>query len=348
MEEKIIYINMWSPLGYKNRYLDFESKYYVQAAVFCGTPTKELQPIAQRVCRFCKKDSTQTEFRDTAHMIPDGIGNNTHFSETECHACNKLLGKYDNDLVKYLEPMRLFHWGTKKGGVYPIFNSPMKAAQVHIGALKDTEVIVFSRPDITKDTIAFDPDTSTMKLSFPLNPYSPRNIYLSLLKIGLSIIADDETGEYAAAYRYLIDNSVITEFNSLVTVYHLPIGSPLPPAAVLFRRKAGAKETPKHFLNLYVYNNIFTIPLIPNLNDLHFYNKPITIPPPILILPYPDDVRIGMENLHFKGDEVVKNHIVNLSMEMNKEELKNGVRLDPKTGQMTPVDFYSHLSSMNA
>ena len=331
MEQKPIHIDIWSPSRYNDRFTGFAAKYDIQGAIFCGTPTKPLKPVAERICRFCKKNSTETEFRDTAHLIPDGIGNSTHFSDFECHPCNKLLGKYDNDLIKYLEPMRLFHWGTKKGGVYPIFNSPLKAAQVHIGALKNTEVIVFTRPDITKDTIAFDPSTSTINLSFPLNSYSPRNIYLSLLKIGLSMVADEETAEYAAAYRYLIDNSIVTKFSSLVTVYHLPIGSPLPPAAVLFRRKPGAKETPKHYLNLYVYNNIFTIPLVPNLNDLYFYNKPMTIPPPILILPFPDDVRIGMENLPFKGDEVVKNHIMNLSLEMNKKELKNGVRLDPKT-----------------
>lgn len=347
MERQEILIDMWSPSRYDERFAAFQSNYEIQQSVVCGNPYRELIPIDKRVCRFCKKDSTQTEFRDTAHLIPDGLGNTTHFSDFECHSCNKFLGRYDNDLIKYLEPMRLLHWGTKKGGVYPIFNSPMRAAQLHIGALLNTDAIVFTRPDTSLDTIGFDSESSTLNLNFPLNPYSLYHIYLSLLKIGLSLIDDNETPEYEAAYGLLLDNNIAQKFESLVTVYHIPIGSPLPPIAVLFRRNPSAKDTPKHYLNFYVYNNIFTIPLIPNLSDLHLYKNPIKIPPPILILPDKDDVRIGMENLHFNGKEVVKNHQVNLAMILNKEELRNGVKLDT-TGKMTPVDYFDHLSTLDS
>ncbi len=41
-----------------------------------------------RVCRFCKKDSTQTTFRTVAHAIPEFVGNKKLIAHYECDVCN--------------------------------------------------------------------------------------------------------------------------------------------------------------------------------------------------------------------------------------------------------------------
>src|SRR5262245_57683214 len=54
-----------------------------------------------RVCRFCKKDSTQTTFKKKAHAIPALIGNKTLFTDYECDGCNEIFGQYENELGNF-------------------------------------------------------------------------------------------------------------------------------------------------------------------------------------------------------------------------------------------------------
>jgi len=43
-------------------------------------------------CRFCGKDEKEVNFKDTAHVFPESIGNNVLASNYECDICNQYFG----------------------------------------------------------------------------------------------------------------------------------------------------------------------------------------------------------------------------------------------------------------
>jgi hypothetical protein len=341
MEEQEYIVNIWSPTRHKDSFGQFVEKYDIQRGIITGSHRPKRIPIENRVCRFCGKKSAETEFREAAHLIPEGLGNTTHFSDVECHACNKKLGKYEQHLIKFLEPLRLLHFGTKKGNRYPVFNSPMRAASIHISTIKDTEVIVLTRPNPELDNIKFAEATNTLTLTMPLNPYSPHDLFLGLTKIGLSLIDDSEVSEYKFAYDYLLGEKEKSQLASQIAIHHLPLLIPFPPAAFLFRRKQDVPNTPKHFLVLHVYNCIFTIPLMLNTSDMNMYlnSIPFNMPPPLLYLPLSNDIGIKTTFRSFDSLENVTLEEFSFSMQMNPDELKNGAVFNPATGKITPADI---------
>src|SRR5260221_3955200 len=52
-----------------------------------------------RVCRFCKRESSSTTFKSDAHLIPEMMGNKLLFSFYECDKCNSIFSTYENELA---------------------------------------------------------------------------------------------------------------------------------------------------------------------------------------------------------------------------------------------------------
>src|SRR6185312_11651297 len=54
-----------------------------------------------RVCRYCKRNSTSTKFNSDAHIIPLMMGNKILLSFYECDECNNKFAKYENELKNF-------------------------------------------------------------------------------------------------------------------------------------------------------------------------------------------------------------------------------------------------------
>ncbi len=62
-----------------------------------------------RVCRFCRRGTASTPFRNDAHAIPQLLGNRTLFTREECDECNLFFGStIENDLGNWTKPTRTF------------------------------------------------------------------------------------------------------------------------------------------------------------------------------------------------------------------------------------------------
>src|SRR5688500_17375532 len=85
----------------------FMKTYIVQEFLLLDESNKHLlRPKNERICRFCGKSSSDTVFKDFAHLIPESLGNKLVFSDFECDNCNHLFGTYDNHLANFIGPDR--------------------------------------------------------------------------------------------------------------------------------------------------------------------------------------------------------------------------------------------------
>lgn len=56
------------------------------------------------VCRYCRKDATQTTFAEDTHLLPELLGANNIHTFDECDACNHLFSKYESHLATFIRP----------------------------------------------------------------------------------------------------------------------------------------------------------------------------------------------------------------------------------------------------
>lgn len=116
----------------KIKSIKFYQKYYSRITHY-SLDTQEkvyLGDKNNRVCRFCGRSETNgANFKQTAHALPESIGNKTLISYYECDECNKEFGnKIENEYANY---MNINHTvsgirGKKKIPLYENNNSKMK------------------------------------------------------------------------------------------------------------------------------------------------------------------------------------------------------------------------------
>lgn len=70
-------------------------------AIKVGNPDNK-----SRVCRFCGKKFPEVSFKDDAHAISKGLGNDILFCNEECDDCNNKLSKVESNLMRYLDVRR--------------------------------------------------------------------------------------------------------------------------------------------------------------------------------------------------------------------------------------------------
>jgi hypothetical protein len=63
---------------------------------------KVLKPKKQRECLFCGGVFGDVTFKSDAHLLSKHLGNSDLFSDFECHECNLMFGKMEDDLAKFL------------------------------------------------------------------------------------------------------------------------------------------------------------------------------------------------------------------------------------------------------
>ena len=83
------------------------------------TPIKlcDNENVGERKCRFCGKSKPEVSFRNTAHAIPEFLGNKSLISMNECDICNEFFAnEYEDHLAKWFGPARsLCQMRGKKG-----------------------------------------------------------------------------------------------------------------------------------------------------------------------------------------------------------------------------------------
>jgi hypothetical protein len=169
-----------------------------------------------RVCRFCKKRPPDVTFQHVAHVIPESLGNKNFESAYECDTCNQIFGDgIENELGNWSMPMRTFARIRGKRGV-----PALKRGSDGLGSR-----IEYGDTGFKVTVNAGDPihhvDETEKKITFKLkrDPYVPIAVLKAFIKIGLSLLPDQEVENFSHLMAWLQDinhTSICAKQNKII------------------------------------------------------------------------------------------------------------------------------------
>lgn len=213
-----------------------------------------------RTCRFCGRGKPEVTFRKVAHAIPELLGNKSIETAYECDACNQAFGSgIENDLGNWSKPMRTFARIRGKNGV-----PTLKRGADGQGWRIEYDTTSGFKISSYEDNPFYTVDEVAKKITFNLarDPYTPVAVLKAFMKIGLTLLPDEEVGnfEHAMLWVRATDHS-IPFADRCPIMYHFQPG-PMPTDVVtasVFRRKPEVKDQAYCYLVLSYGNEAFQV-----------------------------------------------------------------------------------------
>jgi HNH endonuclease len=330
-----------------------------------GCPeTRLLYPnvTGTRKCRLCQQTYPATTFRNEAHFFPEFLGNKTLISSVECDRCNAMVAHYEHDFANFLGFTRTIQSVKKKKGGFPVFISPDKAiTAVSKQHEADGITVDIERGNPGDSSFQYDENRGLSIIEYLKLPYTPLKIYKFLLKIGLSVIDNNEVTKYQRAFSLVaskkLDNDPTLEDFAIVHYYDLPFTVCLEkPLAFLFKKRNRQDILPTHILLLYTLNLKIQVQLPYYLDDYWLYKNEtrmgVPVCPPIFGYPYHLPAETIQSRLfNFSANVLRSNERAGLSFPMTKNEhlkmMGDGSMSDIKgiTLQRRPLDIKKNENS---
>ncbi len=265
-------------------------------------------PRSQRVCRFCSGRMPDVKFRSKAHIIPKNIfGINYGISNFECDNCNNKFSLLETHAANYFGLHRtLSSLGNNKIPSFSPKNSVVAKPYNDFGGKKVIQI-----KDIDKQNIIFDKASGIIRIKYEKEPYVPINIFKLLLKIGLSLIENQDVDKYKLTMDFLMHNKLSSHFQHFAQVMISSLDYTLrKPYCILFERVSDNKNVCKHMVQLYFHNQMwmFFLPLHDSdILDKKYNIDEVLLCPPILIPEADVDGQFNYAVKNFSSSEFVYN-----------------------------------------
>jgi len=332
----------------ENEMLAFVNAYHVETVISTAMPIMQLKSKDERVCRFCKSGPNGALFKNKAHLLPELLGNHTLFSDSECDACNKHFGKYENDLAYSLGMLRAFV-GTIGKEKVPVFKSPGEIITARPEYLYGSKTAKISRKDVTDKSIKLDAEKGLVEISYIKNPYRPLYVYKSLLKIALAIMPEESLKAYQKTIYYLLlrDRDELNPKSALVLCQYLPFHyATKQPSCILFRKNDPEANLPTHVFSLNFEHITYQFPLPLNTEDevKGFKNPIVPLCPPLFAEPPKSAEHHYAVSKDFSSKELLRGENETFVFQFDPGLLNKLKSFDPKTGkyaeaQLKPEDL---------
>ena len=237
----------------------YDQHYDIIAKHFLKPEKKEalLQSSLGQVCRFCDKRSPEVSFRLEAHSIPEALGNKTLFSAYECDICNKRFGDgIENDLGNWSKPIRALTRIRGKKRMLTLKKG--SSGGWRIDASPDRLDIKAYEGD---GIVAVDEVAKTVTFRLTRDPYTPVAVLKAFVKVGLTILPEEEVRHFQHAIRWIYENDHTKSQWKFPVLYTFQPG-PLPNdllVAFILRRKPDVENVPYAFLILSYGNEVFQV-----------------------------------------------------------------------------------------
>ena len=151
-----------------------------------------------RVCRYCEKVKPEVEFRNSAHAVPNLIGNRWLFALDECDTCNKLFNALTEDhLAKYLGSMRTISQISGKKG-FPSYKSKDGKSRIDVSATG-----LEFKHERNSHLIENDLENKKLFVRTHRQPYVPIAVYKSFVKMALAIMPLNELAKCQHLNRWI-------------------------------------------------------------------------------------------------------------------------------------------------
>ena len=257
--------NYYFPVEHTEKAKEFEHHYKLALDINSATAATKFVDSKKRICKFCQKKSPDVTFKNTAHLIPEFLGNRNFVHYSECDACNELFSAYENDLANFLGLDLIVNCvkGKKKkgGGRIPKF----KDYTLTVEHRKESELDLIEFTNLNYQNTSFEADIENQKfkINYTKKPYVPLFVYKAFLKIALSFIPDVDMHTYKAAREFIIRKDLypLTGFE-YISYYKMPISyNYASPSIMLFKKKNQNLNVMTDFFALFIYNYMFQLPI---------------------------------------------------------------------------------------
>ena len=157
---------------------------------------------ASRTCRYCGRGTPTVSFANTAHAVPEFLGNRSILSLNECDECNHYLA---NNYEDHLSKWSLFARAASNvaGKKKPTFKNPDQSMRIDAGAsgLK----ITITDPDLLANLLTQNgPYAFALPADATSQPYVPIRAAMALIKIACSVCPTADFNECAPAIGWLM------------------------------------------------------------------------------------------------------------------------------------------------
>lgn len=246
-----------------------------------------------QVCRFCGHIYPLVTFKSEVHAIPECIGNKSLYTTYECDTCNHMFGSgIENDFGNWSKPMRNFTRTRGKRGVPTIKMASSGGSQGRFGT---TDTAIQQNPADPAPIFEVDEKTKTVVFSIPRDPYTPVAVLKTFLKIGLSVLPEEEIPDFRGILSWIRDPNhhacPVIGYPVLRTFVPGPYVQPL--TLRLLRRRTDRIMAPYITFVLGYGNEVFQVWLLSDERDRHIMGRKITFPPFPVVCPVNFDENEG-------------------------------------------------------
>lgn len=214
----------------------------------------------KKICRFCNSAYPEVSFNTIPHVIPELFGKNKLTSNFECDECNKRFQKFETDTSTMIQHyLSILQLKTKNG--VPTFQSFKKPYQ-HSTTIKSVDNSLNFNFGANLDHFEYDEENKSIILYLKTKKFRPFFVYKTFLKIGLSLLTNEELAENIHYLDYLNSDEPIDNGAQFWTAYRYVLKTKYYPTpnALLYKAKNTIEELnafPEYVLILYFANVVF-------------------------------------------------------------------------------------------
>lgn len=171
----------------------------------------------RRRCIYCGGDISdgKTKYKETAHAIPEALGNNKFIQNEECDACNDFFaGNAEEDLCNFLMWKRL-QYGLKGKNGYPVFqltngryakffDYKNEVYESDWGYFESLKTFVKEKKVIGPIVISEEMPESSENIEICyVKDYVPQHIYKTLVKCVIGLIGNESLDSFVKTIKWL-------------------------------------------------------------------------------------------------------------------------------------------------
>ena len=210
------------------------------------------KPVAERICRFCGKNSSETSFKTKTHIISELFGRNLGISDHECDTCNNFFSTFESDMANFLGLNRSINaLGFQTPPTFLSGDGSIKAKRNNFKGFDGIEIKAIKDGAIQKK------EKGNIEFLVTNNPYLPINIFKCLLKIALTVIPDEEVPKYDHCIKFIMHNEDASNFSHHAKQIHVGLlGFHVSvPSVFIFKKRDLESKLPTHWIKLYYQNS---------------------------------------------------------------------------------------------
>lgn len=251
-----------------------------------------------RVCRFCGLKKPAVSFRKDAHAISEMLGNKSLFTAYECDVCNGEFGSgIEQDLGNWSKPMRTMSRIRGKSGVPTLKRGGDTGWRIEYNDSGGFDITDYEADPV----LALDEASKSVRFRLKREPYTPVGVMKAFVKMGLTLLPDEEVPNFKHALAWIKDKNHNRKFANRLPVFYTFQPGPMPNdliAAFILRRKPDVAGLPYAFFILGYGNEVFQF-VLPSEKDKDIDNKTISF------MPFPNPGSLDPQRFPLVGRAVI-------------------------------------------